>query len=61
MNQQGIIDIMTSVGTLNLSEMEVQDQALYLMSISQFAERMKPLVVKYSDKMSEKSTFLFKV
>lgn len=33
MNQQEISDIIISVGTLNLAEMEVQDQALYLMSI----------------------------
>ena len=61
MNQQEIIDIMNAVGTLNLAEMEIQDQALYLMSISQFAERMKPIVLKYTDKLSGKSTFLFKM
>lgn len=61
MNQQEIIDIMNAVGTLNLAEMEIQDQVLYFMSISQFAERMKPLVVKYSDKLPESSTFLFKM
>lgn len=61
MNQQEIIDILNFVGTFNLSEMEIQDQALYLMSISQFAKRMKPLVVKYSDKLPESSTFLFKM
>lgn len=61
MNQQEIIDILNAVGTFNLAEMEMQDQALYLMSISQFTERMKPLVVKYSDKLPESSTFLFKM
>lgn len=61
MNQQEIIDIMNAVGTLNLAEMELKDQAIYLMSISQFAECMKPLVVKYSDKLPENSTFLFKM
>lgn len=61
MNQQEISDIIISVGTLNLAEMEVQDQALYLMSIQKFAERMKPLVVKYADKLPEESTFLFKM
>lgn len=61
MKQQEIIDIMDAVGTLNLAEMEIQDQALYLMSISQFAERMKPIVVKYANKFPENSTFLFKI
>lgn len=61
MNQQEIIDIITSVGTLNLAEMEIQDQVLYLMSISQFAERMKPLVIKYADKLPEECKFLFKL
>lgn len=61
MNQQEIIDIFNAVGTLNLPEMEIQDQALYLMSISQFAERMKPIVLKYTDKLPKNSTFLFKI
>lgn len=61
MNQQEIIDTFNAVGTFNLAEMEIQDQVLYLMSISQFAERMKPLVAKYSDKLPESSTFLFKM
>lgn len=61
MNKQEIIDIMNAVGALNLAEMEIQDQALYLMSISQFAERMKPIALKYTDKLPENSTFLFKI
>lgn len=61
MNLQEVNDIMNAVGNFNLQEMEVQDQALYLMSISQFAERMKPLVVKYADKLPEECKFLLKL
>lgn len=61
MTQQEIVDIMSAVGKLNPNEMEIQDQALYLIALSRFAETTKPLVIKYADKLPKNSNFLIKL
>lgn len=61
MNIKEINDIFLAVSKFNLQEMEIQDQAQFLMSVSQFAEQMKPIVIKYADKLPEECTFLLKI
>jgi predicted cation transporter len=41
--------------------MEIKDQIKCLAAISMFAESIKPLIVKYIDRLPERSTFLFKL
>ena len=61
MTLQEIMDTMESVGKLNLAEMEVKDQAAYIIVASKFAGTLKPLVIKYIDKVPSGNTFLFKL
>lgn len=61
MTTQEVFDIGTAASKLNIGTMEVRDQIAYLKAATEFAEKLKPLVIKYlSDTMTE-STFLFKM
>lgn len=61
MTQHETIEIINSIVKIDFSQMDILDQALFLTSLQKFAESMKPLVVKYSDKLPENSTFLLKL
>ena len=61
MTQQEMSDIFLSIEKLKLAEMDVQDQITCITAFSQFAETLKPLVVKYIDKVPTGNTFLFKL
>lgn len=61
MSQYELQDIMECVSTLDLTSMDLQDQALYMLSICELSENIKPLVVKYSNKLPDSSKFLFKL
>ncbi len=61
MNQYELQDIMECVSKFDLTQMDLQDQALYLSSVCEFAEKMKPLVAKYSRKLPDNSKFIFRI
>lgn len=54
-------EVIKAISVLDFPHMEVQDQAMFMLFTDQFAERIKPLIVKYADKLPEKTTFLFKM
>lgn len=54
-------DIMQAVSKLDIARMEVKDQLLYLSAGLQFAETVKPLVIKYANELPENNKFLFKL
>lgn len=61
MTQREVFEIIDSISEINWNEAEFKDQILLSMSVTQFAEQVKPLIVKYADKLPEASTFLFKL
>lgn len=54
-------EVFDALSKLDLASMDVVDQMAYILAANQFAERTKPLIVKYADKLPEKTTFLFKM
>lgn len=46
---------------LKLEFMDEKDKMECISACQQFIERVKPLIVKYADKLPEKTTFLFKM
>lgn len=61
MSIEEVNDIITAVSKLDIEKMDVQDQLLYLYAGLQYAETVKPLVIKYLDKLPEKTNFLLKL
>lgn len=61
MTCQEAIDVINSISEINLEEADCQDQLLIAMATAQFAEQIKPIVVKYANKLPENSTFLVKL
>lgn len=61
MTAKEVADIMASAAKLELEKMEVQDQVLYVQAVCQFAEQMKHIVLKYSDKLPSECKFLFRL
>lgn len=61
MTQREVIEIINSISKINWNEVEFKDQILISMSMTQFAEQVRPLIVKYADKLPESSTFLLKL
>lgn len=53
--------IIAALSKLNIIQMEISDQLLYISSVSKFAESIKPLIVKYANKLPENSTSFFKL
>jgi hypothetical protein len=54
-------NIFKLVGELDMSRMEIQDQMRMSLAFCEFAETMKPIVMKYCNDLPEKSTYLFKM
>lgn len=61
MRPEEMNDIMQALPKLDIASMEVQDQLLYLAAGLRFAESIKPLVVKYSNRLPEDVKFLLKL
>lgn len=61
MTQWEMIDVINSVSNLNIERMDMADQVKYLSVMNQFAESVKPLVLKYVNDMPRGSKFLFKM
>lgn len=61
MTTQELIDIVNNVFKINFDKADMQDQILFMSALHKFAEQVKPLTVKYVDKLPEGSTFLFKL
>lgn len=61
MGTQEAVDIINTIFRMNIGQMEITDQALFLLVTGQYAEKLKPLIAKYADKLPEKTTFLFKM
>ena len=61
MTHQELNDVMESINKLDISNMEAQDFALYLISLTKFAEAVKPLVIKYADRLPENAKFMLKL
>lgn len=61
MTQREMMEVIDSVSKLNIEQMDMADQIKYLSAINQFAESVKPLVLKYVNDMPKGSKFLFKM
>lgn len=61
MKLQEVNDIIQAFPKFDISEMEMEDQIYVMMATTQFAEKLKPIVVKYADKLPKSNTFLFKM
>lgn len=61
MSMDEILEVMKAIGLLDLSTMDILDQTRFILATEQFAQRVKPLIAKYSDRLPEKTTFLFKM
>lgn len=61
MTQREMSEVIDSVSKLNVEYMDVADQIKYLSAMNQFAEHVKPLVLKYVNDMPRGSKFLFKM
>lgn len=61
MGTQEAVDIINTVLRMNIGQMDIADQATFLLATGQYAEKLKPFIAKYSDKLPEKTTFLFKM
>lgn len=46
---------------LEIKDFDMTDQIIYLAALTEFAEKTKPLVLKYSDRLPSGSTFLLKL
>lgn len=61
MTSQEVIQTINAVSALNPDDTDVQDQLKFFSATLQFAEQIKPLVVKYANKMPKDSNFLLKL
>lgn len=61
MSIEEVNDIIIAISKLDIEKMDVQDQLLYLHAGLQYAETVKPLVIKHADKLPEKTNFLLKL
>lgn len=61
MGTQEAVDIINTVLHMNIGQMDIADQAAFLLATGQYAEKLKPFIAKYSDKLPNKTTFLFKM
>ena len=61
MTTQELNQVLNAMPLLKPDEMEIQDQLKYLSAMNQFAEQIKPLVVKYANKIPKGSNFLLKL
>lgn len=61
MTQHEMMEVIDSVSKLNIEHMDMVDQIKYLSAMNQFAEHVKPLVLKYVNDMPKESKFLFKM
>lgn len=61
MRIEEINEVIQALPALDFASMDVTDQIAYILATNQFAESVKPLIVKYADKLPEKTTFLFKM
>lgn len=53
--------VIESASSLDMRYMETADQLIYISAISELAEKVKPLVVKYSNELPQESKFLFRM
>ena len=61
MTQRETMEAIDSVSKLNIEHMDMADQIKYLSAMNQFAESVKPLVLKYVNDIPKGSKFLFKM
>lgn len=61
MTQQELSDIMAAATKIDWERTEVLDQILYTTAYLKFAEAIKPLVIKYADKLPTDVKFLLKL
>lgn len=61
MTQREMTEVINSVSKLDMGHMDMIDQIKYLYAMNQFAESVKPLVLKYVNDIPKGSKFLFKM
>lgn len=61
MRIEEINEVIGALAKLDFASMDITDQMAYILADNQFAEKMKLIVAKYSDKLPKKTTFLFKM
>lgn len=53
--------IINAASEIDFTQMDWKDHLIYMAAMSEMAEKIKPLVVKYADKLPENATFLLKL
>lgn len=61
MRLEQAVEVVNALPNIKLEEMEIQDQVTYMQAVEMFAKSVQHLVVKYSGRLPENSTFLFKM
>lgn len=56
-----ISEVTKAFSEIYFTEMTTTDRISYMLACRCFMENIKPLVAKYTDKLPEKTTFLFKM
>lgn len=54
-------EIIMAVSKIDLITMDYQDQLTYIAAMGEMAKKVKPLVVKYADRLPGNETFLLKL
>ena len=61
MNTEEIIEILKFSNEIDVSKLSFMEQLYYMQTMCKFAEKLKPLAVKYAMKEHTKSTFLMRL
>lgn len=56
-----IDNALKALSKLDIAQLDMGDQIIYLAALTEFAEKIKPIVLKYSDRLPNGSTFLLKI
>lgn len=54
-------EVLVAASKLDVTQMHWTDQLIYMAAMSEMAEKIKPLVVKYADRLPGNETFLLKL
>lgn len=54
-------EVMEAFSKIDVASMDWKDRLVHMAAISEMAERLKPLVVKYANQLPGNSTFLLKL
>lgn len=61
MKAREVEEILSAASKLNPAHMDVTDNIEFICAVNAFAERVKPLVIKYADRLPEETKFFLKL